>query len=163
MCFDFRLASSSVSDDLLRSARASGCERACAETEPKNPSDRESGSFSQYSFFPRKERVLAQRSVRILMGWNTSSDGRMISAPTNNTFTRWKSRPSRFYEFLCERSGRRRLREHIRPPYEKTAGAAYPRQRPLYGSFFIPEKRIATPTRRARNILTRDLRATFKA
>jgi hypothetical protein len=40
---------------------------------PKNPSDLESGSFSQCSFFPRKERALAQRSVRILSGRKKSN------------------------------------------------------------------------------------------
>ena len=64
ICFDVCLAWSTVLDDLPRSARASGCERARAEIGQRNPSDLISGSFYPVSFLPSTRKILgpAQRS-----------------------------------------------------------------------------------------------------
>ena len=78
----------------------------------KNPSDLESGSFSQCSFFPRKERALAQRSVRILLG-RKKSNGK-------DTFFLFP-----ILSFSCKRKNGRRKKNAIQDRFALFHSAAF--------------------------------------
>ena len=84
---------------------------------PKNPSDLESGSFSQCSFFPRKERALAQRSVRVLSGRKKSKGKGMQLRDTFFLFP--------ILSFSCKRKNGRRKKNAIQDRFALFHSAAF--------------------------------------